>query len=268
MLSNKPVLEVAGLSVGYLSQPDTISGINLGLASGELVGIVGESGGGKSTLLSAMLGLRHGGLSVREGSIRYQGTDITHACPIDWRRLRGPELAMVFQRPTASFDPLIRVGAQFTESVRLHTPRASHHTCQSAARGLLRRLRFEDPDKVLNSYPFELSGGMAQRVAIAMALLSEPRVLLADEPTSALDVRAQAEVLELLAEMAADFGTAVLFVSHQISLVRRLVSRVHILFKGSFVEAGPPEKVLTEPEHPYTRALVNAVPRLDMSRAA
>ncbi|EPH02489.1 hypothetical protein HMPREF1531_01797 [Propionibacterium sp. oral taxon 192 str. F0372] len=268
MSGDEPVLEVTGLRAGYLQQPDTIAGIDLSLAAGELVGIIGESGGGKSTLLSSMLGLQHGGLTVREGTICYLGIDVTGATPAEWRRLRGPELAMVFQRPSASFDPLVRIGKQFTESVRLHTPRASHRTCQSAARELLRRLRFADPDKVLDSYPFELSGGMAQRVAIAMALLSEPRVLLADEPTSALDVRAQAEVLDLLAEIASQFGTAVLFVSHQISLVRRLVSMVHVLAGGAFVESGSPEKVLDEPEHDYTKALVRAVPRLDVRRVA
>lgn len=268
MLNEHTVLEVAGLRAGYLDQPDVITGIDLNLVGGELIGIVGESGGGKSTLLSCLLGLRHGGLTVREGSIGYQGTEVTHIAPKDWRRLRGPELAMVFQRPLASFDPLIRVGKQFTESVRLHSPRVSHRGCQAAARDLLRRLRFNNPDAVLNAFPFELSGGMAQRAAIAMALLSEPRVLLADEPTSALDVRAQAEVLDLLVETASQFGTAVLFVSHQISLVKRLVSKVHILADGSFVEAGPPEEVLVNPKHPYTRSLVAAVPKLEVPDAA
>ncbi|MDO5093120.1 MAG: ABC transporter ATP-binding protein [Propionibacteriaceae bacterium] len=268
MSNEQKVLEVAGLRAGYLDQPDVISGIDLSLASGELVGIVGESGGGKSTLLSCLLGLRQGGLTVRDGAIRYQSTEVTHLTPKDWRRLRGPELTMVFQRPLASFDPLIRVGKQFTESVRLHSPRVSHRGCQAAARDLLRRLRFTNPDAVLSAFPFELSGGMAQRAAIAMALLSEPRVLLADEPTSALDVRAQAEVLDLLADTASQFGTAVLFVSHQISLVKRLVSTVHILADGSFVETGPPEKVLVEPKHPYTRALVAAIPKLEIPDAA
>lgn len=267
-LADQAVLEVAGLSAGYLGQPDTISGIELSLAPGELVGIIGESGGGKSTLLTAILGIRDNGLGIRAGAVRYQGVDVTHASDEDLRRLRGPEIAMIFQRPSASFDPLMRVGEQFVESVRLHTPGVPPRMCHSAARALLRRLRFEHPDQVLNSYPFELSGGMAQRVAIAMALLSEPRVLLADEPTSALDVRAQAEVLQLLAETAAHFGTAVLFVSHQISLVRRLVSRVHILAHGSFVETGHPDQVLTTPQHPYTQELVRAIPRLDVSRAA
>ncbi len=267
-MSAKEVLEVAGLRAGYLTGPDIITGIDLTLTAGELVGIVGESGGGKTTLLSAMLGIRHGGMEVREGSIRYQGIDVTYASAADWRRLRGPELAMIFQRPLASFNPLIRVGRQFTESVRLHTPKVSHRTCQSAARALLRRLRFDEPDAVLDSYPFELSGGMAQRAAIAMALLSEPRVLLADEPTSALDVRAQAEVLELLGETASEFGTAVLFVSHQISLVQRLVSHVHVLARGRFVESGSPETVLVAPQHEYTRKLVTAVPRLEAPDAA
>lgn len=268
MPTDSAVLEVAGLRAGYPGQPDVLSGVDVRVASGELIGVVGESGGGKSTLLSCLLGLRHGGLAVREGSILYQGVDLTDVSERAWRCVRGPEIAMVFQRPLASFDPLIRMGRQFTESVRLHTPRASRRACQAATRSLLRRLRFDEPDAVLAAFPFELSGGMAQRAAIAMALLSEPRVLLADEPTSALDVRAQAEVLDLLAETASDFGTAVVFVSHQISLVRRLVSTVHILENGSFVESGPPEQVLVEPQHPYTRALVAAVPTLEMHDAA
>lgn len=267
-MSPDVVLEVAGLRAGYPGQPDTIQGLDLCLTSGEIVGIIGESGCGKSTLLSCLLGLHPGGLTVRDGTISYLGADVTYARDKAWRRLRGPELAMVFQRPAASFDPLVRVGHQFVESVRLHSPKVSGQACLAAARDLLSQLRFDDPDAVLGSYPFELSGGMAQRAAIAMALLSEPRVLLADEPTSALDVRAQAEVLELLSQTAAQLGTAVLFVSHQISLVRRLVSRVSMLAQGSFVESGPPEQVLVAPEHPYTQALVAAVPTLEGRDAA
>lgn len=268
MSADLPVLECLGLTVGYDQHPDTVTDLDLRLDTGSLVGIVGESGGGKSTLLGALLGATHGGLRVRSGVIRYQGVDITRLSPKEWRRLRGPELAMVFQRPATSFDPLIRVGRQFTESIRLHTPGASDRACRASARRLLSRLRFDTPDAVLNAYPFELSGGMAQRAAIAMALLSEPRVLLADEPTSALDVQAQAEVLDLLSETATSFGTAVLFVSHQINLVRRLVSRVHILAQGRFVESGPVDDVLDRPAHPYTRRLLAAVPRLDRPRAA
>ena len=268
MSSDSAVLEVTGLRAGYPGQPDTIHEIDLSLSSGEIVGIIGESGGGKSTLLSCLLGLRPGGLAVRDGSIRYQGVDITHATAKSWRRLRGPEVAMVFQRPMASFDPLIRVSRQFVESVRLHSPKVSQQACLAASRDLLKRLRFDDPDAVLGAFPFELSGGMAQRAAIAMALLSEPRVLLADEPTSALDVRAQAEVLELLSQTASQLGTAVLFVSQKISLVRRLVSRVQRLANSTFVESGPPQQVLVAPEHPYTQALIAAVPTLEGRDAA
>ncbi len=263
-----PVLELTGLTAGYADRPAVVQGIDLQVAAGSLIGIIGESGGGKSTLLNAILGRPDGGLAVRGGTICYRGVDITDLSQRDWMRLRGPELAMVFQRPSASFDPLIKLAQQFTESVRLHTPRVSRPACQDAARRLLSRLRFDDPDAVLNAYPFELSGGMAQRAAIAMALLSEPRVLLADEPTSALDVQSQAQVIELLAETAAQFGTGLLFVSHQISLVRRLVSRVHILHGGRFVESGPPQVVLSQPQHPYTRRLIAAVPRLETGNAA
>lgn len=267
-MSTDPVLQCVGLTAGYVGHPAVVDGIDLQLTAGSLVGIVGESGGGKSTLLAALLGHTDGGLVVHAGCVCYRGVDITPLSPRNRCRLRGPELAMVFQRPTASFDPLIRVGRQFTESVRLHTPRASDRACRSAARRLLSRLRFESPDAVLQAYPFELSGGMAQRAAIAMALLNEPRVLFADEPTSALDMRAQVEVLELLRETAEDFGTAVLFVSHQINLVRRLVSQVNILAEGRFVESGPVDQVLEHPTHPYTRRLIAAVPRLDAGHAA
>ncbi len=266
--ADSPALECTGLTAGYADHPDVIMDIDLRLDPGALIGVVGESGCGKSTMMYALLGHSQGGLMRSAGVIRYQGADITHLTPRDWLKLRGPELAMVFQSPAASFDPLMRVGRQFTESVRRHTPQASPRACRAAARQLLSRLRFDSPDAVLDAYPFELSGGMAQRAAIAMALLSEPRVLLADEPASALDVRAQKEVLDLLGETASEFGTAVLFVSHQINLVRRLVSHVHILAEGRFVESGPAGKVLSHSVNPYTRRLLDAVPRLDRGHAA
>lgn len=261
MSPERPVLELAGVTAGYTGHPAVVEGIDLQVHSGSLVGIIGESGGGKSTLLNAMIGQRRG-LEVRDGAIRYQGVDVSRLSPADWRRLRGPEIAMIFQRPSASFDPLIRVGRQFTESVRLHSPAASNRACRAHARTLLRRMRFDEPDAVLCAYPFELSGGMAQRAAIAMALLSEPRVLLADEPTSALDVRAQREVVELLRETAETFGTAVVYVSHQIALMRRLVTDVHILAHGHVVESGPVDTVMSDPRHPVTQSLIAAVPTL------
>ncbi|MGL4832759.1 MAG: ATP-binding cassette domain-containing protein [Propionibacteriaceae bacterium] len=262
------ILECNDLSAGYGQGPDVISGLSLALAPGSLVGVVGQSGGGKSTLLGSLLGLSHGGLQVRSGSLRYRGVDITRLGPHAWRTLRGPEIAMIFQTPSASFDPLTRLGSQFVESVRLHTPHASKHDCLTAAHKLLKRLRFDAPDTVLNAYPFELSGGMLQRAAIAMALLSEPRVLLADEPTSALDVQAQAEVCTLLRETAVEFGTAVLFVSHQIRLMEKLVDEVHVLLDGTFVESGPTAAVLCSPTHPATRRFMNAIPSLEGFHAA
>ncbi len=263
-----PILECDDLSAGYGQGPDVICGLSLALTPGALVGVVGQSGGGKSTLLGSLLGLSHGGLQVRSGSLRYRGVDITRLGPRTWRTLRGPEIAMIFQTPSASFDPLTRLGSQFIESVRLHTPHASKNDCLAAAYKLLKRLRFDSPDTVLHSYPFELSGGMLQRAAIAMALLSEPRVLLADEPTSALDVQAQAEVCALLRETAVEFGTAVLFVSHQIRLMEQLVDEVHVLLAGTFVESGPTAAVLHNPTHPATRHFMDAVPSLERFRAA
>lgn len=262
------MLAVIGLRAGYAGQSDVLRGVSLRVHSGEIVGIIGESGGGKSTLLSTLVGRTEAGLEIRDGSITYQGVDVTHLAEASWRQLRGPEIALVFQRPTASFDPLVRVGDQFVEAVRLHSRHVSPHAVRVASRRLLRRLRFESPEAVMDAYPFELSGGMAQRAAIAMSLLSEPRLLLADEPTSALDVRSQLEVLELLHDTATSFGTGVLFVSHQVSLVEKLCSRVHVLFGGTFVEAGDSADVLARPQHPVTQRLLSAVPRLRKSHAA
>lgn len=267
-MSSSAVLTLAGVHAGYAGGPLVLRDVSLGLGAGQIVGIVGVSGGGKSTLLSTLVGRTENGLEVREGTVTYRGHDVTRMSERSWQHLRGTEIATVFQRPEASFDPLVRVGDQFVESVRLHSSHVSRSAIRAHARGLLHRLRFEQPDAVLDSYPFELSGGMAQRAAIAMALLSEPRVLLADEPTSALDVRSQLEVLELLRETAERFGTGVLFVSHQISLVEKLCERVHVLDGGRLVESGPTAAVLAAPQHPSTCALCAAVPRLRRNRAA
>lgn len=262
------VLACEALRVGYGDGPDVLRDVTVRLPAAGLVGILGESGCGKSTLLSALLGLGHGHLQLRGGALRYQGHDVTRLSPWHWRRLRGPELAMVFQTPSASFAPLERLAGQFVESVRVHSPRASERACLSAASDLLRRLRFDDPAAVLAAYPYELSGGMLQRAAIALALLSEPRVLLADEPTSALDVYAQAEVVELLGETAQDLGTAVLFVSHQVRLTARLVDELHVLHGGQVVESGPSQRVLAHPAHPVTQRLIAAIPTLEEHSAA
>ncbi|MBO3143681.1 ABC transporter ATP-binding protein [Dermatophilus congolensis] len=258
-----PVLECTELTAGYTPETDIISGINLQLARGKLTGIIGESGSGKSTLLNALLGFTHDGLRIRSGTVSYDGADITHVRWSQRRRLLGPELSIVFQRPSASFDPLMRIGTQFCESIRLHTPKASRRACWAAGRGMLQRLRFEDPERVMRAYPHQLSGGMTQRAAIAMSLLSEPRVLLADEPTSAVDVRSQQEVIELLGDIATEFGTAIVFVSHQIKLVRRLVTELHVLAHGRVVESGPTEQLFQAPTHEVTRRLLEATPVLN-----
>ena len=235
--------------------------VSFAVDPGEILGIVGESGSGKSTLIKAAMGLLSQEGLVTRGDIWYQGKNITDLPGKDRRRLNGPELGYIFQNAGSSFCPIRTVGVQLYETMREHS-RISKKEFQDRALELLAKLGFSDGMRILKSYPFELSGGMQQRVGIAAAMLLNPQVLLADEPTSALDVSVQKQVVEEMLMVRRSFGTAIVLVSHTLGVIEAMADRVLVMKNGETVEYGETGKILTDPQTKYTKELMAAVPRL------
>ncbi len=258
MRNEQPLLAVEELQVTYGGVP-ALQGVSLAVAPGEILGVVGESGCGKSTLLDAVLRLPRRDGRIAGGRIVFAGRDLAALGGRELRRLRGEQLGVVYQNPGETLNPSRRIRTQFYEALRAHrsVTRAEANTIAAAQ---MARLHLEEPEALLDSYPFQLSGGMAQRVALALAMVLEPQLLLADEPTSALDVTVQARVVEELLELRAARGTAILLVTHNLGVVARMADRVAVMYAGRLVESGTREQVLTRPAHPYTRALLAAVP--------
>lgn len=254
------LLRYEHVDIAYLGQP-AVEDVSFSLSSGEILGIVGESGSGKSTLIKAAMGLLGSEGRVTGGSIRYKGRDLTALPQKELRKLCGPELGYIFQSAGSAFCPIRTVGAQLYEAMREHG-RISKALFEERALEMLAKLGFEDGKRILTSYPFELSGGMQQRVGIAAAMLLRPRVLLADEPTAALDVSAQKQVQEELLLVRESFGTAMVLVSHNLGLVAAMADRVLVMRRGEIVEAGETRQVLRQPRADYTRRLLEAVPKL------
>jgi peptide/nickel transport system ATP-binding protein len=257
-----PRLEVRDLRVAFGER--VVSQIpHLAIGAGEVMGLAGESGSGKSITATAILGLAHTvGASVA-GSVRLDGEELIGMPEPSLREIRGRRIAMIFQSPVGSFNPLFRVGDVFVRALRLHGA-SSKSAARERARAALEEVLL--PPDLLGRYPHQLSGGQAQRVAIAMALALRSEVLLADEPTSALDVTVQAEILDLLRRLRDETGMSVLFISHDLAVVAELCERVAVMRGGRILEQGDARQVLTTPSDPYTRELLAAVPRLQAGR--
>ena len=239
--------------------------VSFTLKEKEILGIVGESGSGKSTLIRAAMGLLGREGMVTRGDIRYRGRSLPDLKEKELRRLNGPEMAMIFQNAGASFCPIRTVGSQLFESMKEHG-KVSKADFRSLALDLLEKIGFENGERILDSYPFELSGGMQQRVGIACAMLMHPRILLADEPTSALDVSVQKQVVEEMLLMRKLYGTSIIIVTHNIGVIRAMADRVLIMKDGQTVEYGETSRVLNRPEKAYTQKLLAAVPRVSRGR--
>ncbi|MGW2289636.1 dipeptide ABC transporter ATP-binding protein [Streptomyces phaeochromogenes] len=261
------ILEVEDLGVTFSTETGdvpAVRGVSLHVRPGETLALVGESGSGKSTVALAAIGLLPGTARV-SGRASVDGTDVVGAAETALAGLRGRTVSMVFQEPATALDPLTRIGAQIAEVVRNHRPVSAREAAGEAV-GLLRRVGIPDPEKRASAYPFQLSGGQRQRVVIAMAIANSPSLLIADEPTTALDVTVQAEILDLLRALAADSGTGVLLVTHNMGVVADFADRVAVMLDGEIVETGPVEEVLLRPTHEYTKRLLAAVPRLAVAR--
>jgi len=258
-----PLVEIQGLTAAFDGIP-ALRGVDLSIGRGEAVALVGESGCGKSVTWLAALGLLPAKAAVA-GSVRLEGREILHAAPAVLDRLRGGRVAMIFQDPASSLNPVHRIGRQVTEALRLHRG-LSGAAAREEARRLLDRVGMPDARRRLDSYPHELSGGQNQRAMIAMALAGEPELLVADEPTTALDVTIQAQILELLAEIRRDTGMALVLISHDLGVVAETCERVLVMYAGRVVEETAAAALFGAPAHPYAAGLLAALPPIDGPR--
>jgi oligopeptide/dipeptide ABC transporter ATP-binding protein len=260
-----PLLEVADLKTHFKTAAGmvrAVDGVSLTLDRGRTLGIVGESGSGKSVLSRSIMGLLPSSNVERSGTVVFEGTDLTALAPAEMRRYWGSELSMVFQDPMTSLNPVMRVGNQITESLRYHLEMPKDEAVQTAL-ALLRSVNIPEPAKRLRQYPHELSGGMRQRVVIAIALACGPRLLFADEPTTALDVTVQAGILDLLQQQQAERHMAMVLVTHDLGVVAGRSHDIAVMYAGKVVERAPTRTLFAEMRMPYTEALLRSIPKLD-----
>jgi oligopeptide/dipeptide ABC transporter ATP-binding protein len=263
------LLEIRALTVQFPTARGTlraVGGADLTLRAGECLGIVGESGSGKTQLLHAILGLSPPKARLG-GSIRFRGEQLLGLPVRALNRIRGHRIAMIFQDPMTALNPCLRIGVQIAEVARLHLG-ASRREAERRALSMLEAVRIADPRRCLRQYPHELSGGMRQRVMIAMALIGEPDVLLADEPTTALDVTIQAQILTLLRELRTQTDASVLLVTHDLGVIAEIADRVAVMYAGRVLEQAPVDAIFSDPRHPYTEALQRCLPRVDQAQPA
>lgn len=260
-MTNEHILQIEGLSVHFNSgKPSSLCAledVSLSIGEGEVLGLVGESGSGKTVLSHAILGLLPGNGEIVGGSIRWKGKEIQNLPDKKLRPLRGREIGMIFQDPQASLNPIYKIGRQIEWVLNLHQG-ITGDTAKSEALKLLESVKLPDPERCAYGYAHQLSGGMAQRVMIALALAGRPKLLIADEATSALDVTTQAEIVSLLREIVSSHKMALLFVSHDLGLVSHICQRVVVLCRGKIAEEGETSKVLSQPQNEYTEKLISA----------
>jgi ABC-type dipeptide/oligopeptide/nickel transport system ATPase component len=260
------ILDIRNLRLSFRNwagTTDVLHGIDLRIARGERVALVGESGSGKSVTARVVLGtiLDQPGAQV-SGQVRFDGRDTASLSVAERRANRGTAISMIFQDPTAALNPVFRIGTLMQEVLKRRHPGISLDDARRRAGAVLREVSIDDPDRVFDSYAFQLSGGMNQRVMIAMSLINEPKLLLADEPGTALDVTVQAQSLRLMKDLVKSHGTSVLFISHNLGVVREFADRIYVIYRGRIVERGPTAALFADPRHPYTRTLLSAIPRL------
>ncbi len=269
MSGSPPPDEVLGLAdlhvTVHAGAATAVRGISLSVRTGEIVGLVGESGSGKTLTCRAALGVLPKGCDIEQGTISFEGQDVTHLSARGWERLHGTGIGAVFQDPSSYLNPSLTVGSQLAEVLRVKQ-KMGRRAAHAKTLELMRAVGLHQPELVFHQIPAELSGGMLQRIMIAIAISCEPRLLIADEATTALDVTIQAEIIELLKELRDQRGLAVLFVSHDLAVIRELCDRVVVFYAGEVVESGPVEEIIERPRHPYTQALLRVASVGDYQR--
>ena len=259
------ILNVKNLRICFRSRPDkyAVDGVSFSMEEGEILGIVGESGSGKSVTAKAISGLIPKSSIIYEGNITVDGKEMLDTDREDIHEMQGTDIAVVFQEPMTALDPVMKVGRQIEESLTIHYPQMSEEEKREKALKAMTQSELYNVENVYEKYPHELSGGMLQRVCIAAAIISEPKLLIADEPTTALDVTTQGHIINLLRKINKESGTTILFISHNLAVVRALCSKVIVIQKGKIVEQGTVEEVYQNPKHPYTQKLIAAIPSRD-----
>jgi ABC-type dipeptide/oligopeptide/nickel transport system ATPase component len=260
MSTDVDALRVEDLSIAYGGAAPSVSEVSLRVRAGEIVGVIGESGSGKSSVALAMMGLLPDSATVTAQTMTVAGSEMKDAAERDWAGVRGVRASMVFQEPMSALNPCMRIGAQIAEVLLIHGI-ADKKAARAKALDILRLVRMPDPERRMGYYPHQLSGGQRQRVVIAIAVAANPTLLVADEPTTALDVTVQAQILDLIRTLRDETGMGVLFISHDLGVIGQLCERIAVMYRGRIVESGTTQRVLEDPQHPYTKALLESIPR-------
>ncbi len=268
-MDSEPLLQVEDLRVSFRTEEgvvQAVDGVSFSVSPGEVLAIVGESGSGKSVSVMTLMGLTRGPNAQFEGRAMFRGDDLVAASDAELQRVRGNQIAMVFQDPMSSLDPVYRIGHQIVEQIRAHEPDVSKSQAMDRAVELMERVGIPRARDRARSYPHEFSGGMRQRVMIAMALSNSPQLLIADEPTTALDVTIQAQILDELRKLRDDTNAGVILVTHDLGVVADIADRIVVMYSGRVVEQGTLDEIFYDPQHPYTWGLLGSITRVDSSR--
>ncbi len=263
------LLEIDNLSVSFHTangEVKAVRGVSFSVAEGEILGIVGESGSGKSVTSLSILRLLHENAKIKEGSILFESQEISKATAAQLRRLRGDKISMIFQDPMSSLNPLIPVGKQIAEMLKIHKKELSNEARKRETIRLMQTVHIPEAEKRYGAYPHEFSGGMRQRIMIAMALACSPKLLIADEPTTALDVTIQNQILQLLKRLQKEMNMGIIFITHDLGVVAQLCHRVVVMYGGMVMEEGTADEIFDTPLHPYTVGLIHSVPSIDQDK--
>ena len=267
-MNRETVLSVENLTINFRTingMVKAVRGISFDLKRGETVAVVGESGSGKSVSIKAIMGILAGNAVVESGKIMYEGQNLLEISEDEYHKIRGSKIGLIFQDPLSALNPIMKIGKQITETLKLSYPKMTKKEARARAIELMESVGIPDADRRFDQYPFQFSGGMRQRIVIAIALARDPEVLICDEPTTALDVTVQAKILDLIKDITKERNLSVIFITHDMGVVANMADRINVMYAGKIVETGTSEEVFFEPAHPYTRALLASLPDLETS---